>query len=147
SGTPANPGEALWIGPGLGKNHYNVGIGIDNGAEDGYQPGDTVHTDQDDIEAGFVNDPKFILTPNGDVQFRIGVNDGRTSTGTDYPRSELRELDEDGDLAAWHGGSGTHYQKWRFRVTHVAATKPWVCVGQIHDPDTDNIRIQVEDSG
>src|SRR5690606_15459461 len=81
SGTPANPGEALWIGPGLGKNHYNVGIGIDNGAEDGYQPGDTVHTDQDDIEAGFVNDPKFILTPNGDVQFRIGVNDGRTSTG------------------------------------------------------------------
>src|SRR5690606_11516015 len=144
SGTPANPGEALWIGPAPGKNHFNVGIGEDDEGEDGYQSGDTVHTDQDDIEAGFVNDPKFILTEDGDVQFRIGVNDGRTSSGTNYPRSELRELDEDGDLASWDGSEGHHWMEWEFRATHLAATRPWLCMGQIHDDDDDVLRIQTE---
>src|SRR5690606_29049057 len=84
-GMPVSPGDALWIGPGSGKNHFNVGIGIPDGNEDGYQDGDTIHIDQDEIEDGFVQDPNFILTENGDVQFRIGVNDGRTSQGTNYP--------------------------------------------------------------
>jgi hypothetical protein len=141
-GTPADPGEALWIGPTAGKNHFNVGIGNSGGSGSG-----TTHTDQDDIANGFTNNPKFILTGIGDVQFRIGVNDGRTSENTQYPRSELRELTLSGANAAWNGSSGTHYMKGRSRITHVAATKPWVCFFQIHDSSSDLVRVQTETGG
>lgn len=151
---PANPGELLWIGPTSGKRHFNVGIGIDDGSADGYQTGDTIHTDQADIENGYTWGPpaepvpKFVLTSDRTaVQFRIGVNDGRTSSGTSYPRSELREQFLNGDLASWDGSTGTHYQRWWFRATHVAATKPWVCMGQIHDSSSDLCRLQTESGG
>lgn len=142
-GTPANPGEALWIGAAGGKNHFNVGIGQGTS-------GGTNHTDtsQAGIEGGFTDSPEFILTSAGDVQFRIGVGAGRTSTGTKYPRSELREFREDGTTRAdWNGSSGTHYMKGRSRITHVAATKPWVCFFQIHDAKSDLVRVQTESGG
>ena len=81
---PADPGEALWIGAAAGKNHYNIGIGGPNGGTD--------HTDypQSQIEDGFAQDPEFCLNSDGDIQFRMKVENGRTSTNTKYPRSELR---------------------------------------------------------
>ncbi|MCW2900918.1 MAG: hypothetical protein JWO67_3183 [Streptosporangiaceae bacterium] len=138
--TPANPGEALWIGSASGKNHFYESIG-NTGAT-----GTNDHT-QADIEGGYSSNPQFMLTGAGDTQFRIGVGDGTTS-GSSYPRSELREMQTDGVThAAWDPTTGTHYMKWRFRVTHVAATKPWVCVGQIHDASSDACRLQTEGGG
>jgi hypothetical protein len=139
---PANPGEALWIGPELGKNHFNVGIG---------QPGGgTNHEDydEDEIEDGFSQDPEFILTDDRSaVQFRTDVDFGTTTENTDYPRTELRELDENGDLADWDGGVDEHRLWGRSRATHLAAEKPWVVLAQIHDASSDLVRIQTEVRG
>src|SRR5690606_39755023 len=74
---------------------------------------------------------------------------------TKYPRTELREFEEpdenggdpDSDRAAWDGSSGTHWMKGRSRVKQVAREKPWVCFFQIHDADSDLIRIQTEKKG
>lgn len=148
-GTPANPGEALWIGNDSGKNHFNIGIGDTDALHlsSGWSSDDHDDYDQDAIEGGFSESPKFFVLPSGNMQFRIGVNDGRTSTGTSYPRSELRELELDGDNAAWNGSSGTHYMKGRSRITRVAATKPSVCFFQIHDSSSDLVRVQTESGG
>lgn len=135
--TPANVGEALWVGEEGGKNHFNIGIG---------QPGGgTNHTDTDVdvIEGGFDDAPWFTLTPDGDAKFRMNVEYGRTSSGTKYARSELRELTESGAKAAWNSSSGTHYMKATSRVMRVApsGTKPEVCFFQCHDAESDLIRI------
>lgn len=148
-GTPANPGEALWIGPGAGKNHFNIGIGDTDALhlDSGWSSDDHDDYDQDLIEDGFTEDEKFELTSEGNARFGIGVNDGRTSEGTNYPRSELRELTPSGSNAAWDGGTGVHYMRGRSRVTSVASLKPWVVFFQIHDSSSDLIRVMTESGG
>lgn len=149
AGTPANPGEALWIGDDAGKNHFNVGIGETDQLNLGaWTTNDHTDHTQASIEGGFSEDPKFVLTPDASaVKFSIGVNDGRTSSGTQYPRSELRELNEAGGLASWDGGTGVHYMRGRSRVTQVATLKPWVVIFQIHDSSSDLIRVLTETGG
>jgi hypothetical protein len=136
---PADMGEALWIGAAAGKNHYNVGIG---------QPeGGTAHEDysQSVIEDGFSQDPEFTLNADGDAQFRMYVENGRTSENTKYPRSELREFQLNGTTrAAWNSGSGTHYMKGRSRIDTVPSAKPWVVFFQCHDAESDLARVQLE---
>ena len=136
---PANPGEALWIGGAAGKNHYNVGIGGPGG--------DLDHTDYDQstIEDGFSLASYFYLDSNGDTVFKQLVENGRTSTGTKYARTELRELTASGAKAAWNGSSGTHYMQGRSKIDHVPSAKPWVCFFQVHDASSDLARIQTED--
>ena len=137
---PANPGEALWIGGDLGRNHFNVGIGGPGG--------DLDHTDysQAAIEDGFTLADYFYLDGNGDVVFKQYVQNGRTSTNTKYPRTECRELQPNGtSKAAWSSGSGTHYGKGISKIDHVPSAKPWVVFFQVHDADSDFFRVQTED--
>lgn len=145
SGTPANMGEALWIGTAPGMNHFNIGIG---------QPGGgTNHTDtdMDEIEAGFDDSPWFTLTTDGDsnAQFRMNVEYGRTSLGTQYARSELRELTPAGANAAWDSNDGQHFCEAVSRVMRVAPTgdKPEVCFFQTHDASSDLMRVITTDGG
>jgi len=145
SGTPANMGEALWIGEEPGKNHFNVGVGDEGGG--------TNHTDYDVdvIEGGLSVDDRFTLTSDGEAnaQFRMYVDYGRTSEGTQYARSELRELDEEGDNAAWDSDDGQHFCEAVSRVLRVAPTgdKPEVCIFQTHDASSDLMRIITTDGG
>jgi hypothetical protein len=83
-------------------------------------------------------DPWFTATPDcGGVQFRAAV-DGVTTSGSSYPRSELREMTDGGsDEAAWSSTSGTHTMVVRERITHLPQDKPHVVAGQIHDSDDD----------
>jgi hypothetical protein len=136
---PANMGEALWIGGAGGKNHYNIGIGGPGGGTD--------HEDysQAQIEDGFEQDPEFCLNAEGDAQFRMFVENGRTSSGTKYARSELREFQPNGtDRATWNSGSGTHYVKGRSRIDTAPSAKPWVVFFQCHDAESDLARVQLE---
>lgn len=136
---PANPGQALWIGSDSGKYHSNIGIGGDGGGTD--------HTDysQSAIEDGLVVANRFYLDSNGDVVFKQLVENGRTSTGTKYSRSELRELLPNGtDKAAWNSGSGTFSDEGICKIDHAASPKPWVCFFQVHDADSDFFRVQYE---
>lgn len=139
--TPANPGEALWIGAAEGKNHYNVGIG--NTAS-----GTAEHTDfsQSDIEGGYSQNPEFEMTADRlAVIFRINAGAGKTSANTKFPRTELREFLANGTTrAAWDGRTGSHYMKGRSRITAFSDGRPWICFFQIHDASSDLARVQTE---
>ncbi len=92
-------------------------------------------------------DPWFLPTESCDgVQFRAAVN-GVTTGGSNYPRSELREMTADGsDEAAWSSDSGTHTMVVREAVTALPADKPHVVAGQIHDGSDDVSVFRLEGS-
>ncbi|SCL17366.1 polysaccharide lyase family 7 protein [Micromonospora inyonensis] len=71
------------------------------------------------------------------VQFRAPVN-GVTTSGSSYPRSELREMTSNGTAnAAWSSTSGTHTLTVDLAFTRLPATKPHVVGAQIHDGSDD----------
>ncbi|MGE5549054.1 MAG: polysaccharide lyase family 7 protein [Bacteroidota bacterium] len=97
-------------------------------------------------------DPYFKLTPAKDgVQFRAHCG-GTTTSGSSYPRSELREMT--GYLtgsgytegSGWKSTSGTHTMYIRQAITHLPVAKPHVVAGQIHDASDDVTVFRLEGS-
>jgi hypothetical protein len=77
-------------------------------------------------------DGDFFANSAGDgVVFRAGV-DGATTSGSKYPRSELRELTPEGEPAAWSAETGTHTMTISGSVDHLPMNKPQVVAAQIH---------------
>lgn len=92
-------------------------------------------------------DPWFTTTADCDaVQFRAPVN-GVTTSGSDYPRSELREMTDSGQTkASWSSTSGTHTMVIDQAITDLPEDKPHVVAGQIHDSDDDVSVFRLEDT-
>ncbi len=90
-------------------------------------------------------DQWFKVTPQKDgVIFRAPVNGAHTS-GSSYPRSELREMINNGlGQAAWSNSSGVHTMAIDQAITAVPQTKKHVVAGQIHDASDDVIVIRLE---
>ncbi|WP_216648145.1 polysaccharide lyase family 7 protein [Isoptericola chiayiensis] len=66
------------------------------------------------------------------IQFRAPV-DGVTTSGSGYPRSELREMTDDGtEKASWSTTSGTHTMTFRTDFNHLPEDKPHLVGAQIH---------------
>jgi hypothetical protein len=92
---------------------------------------------------------RYALTPyfvvRGDaVQFRAPTN-GLTTSGSMYPRSELREMTDGGKTqAAWSTTDGTHTMTIEQAITAAPTVKRHVVAGQIHDGTTDVITIRLE---
>jgi hypothetical protein len=79
------------------------------------------------------------------VMFRAHCG-GYTTSGSGYPRSELREMTKDGTAnAAWSPASGTHKMVVREAITHLPVAKPDVVAAQIHDSADDVIEIRLRD--
>ncbi|MDT0447410.1 polysaccharide lyase family 7 protein, partial [Streptomyces johnsoniae] len=99
--------------------------------------GDPTEIFQPDLE-DYSHDEYFRVTDSGDgVRFRSPV-DGVTTGGSSYPRSELREMESDGeDEIAWSSTSGTHTMTVREAFTHLPEDKPEVVGAQIHGGDDD----------
>ncbi|WBB59582.1 polysaccharide lyase family 7 protein [Streptomyces sp. WMMC500] len=95
----------------------------------------------------FSVDPWFTTTADCDaVQFRAAVN-GVTTSGSNYPRSELREMTDSGETkAAWSANSGTHTMVIDQAITDVPEEKPHVVAGQIHDSSDDVSVFRLEDT-
>jgi hypothetical protein len=92
----------------------------------------------------FHSAPWFQVNPGGGILFRAPVN-GVTTSGSGYPRSELREMTSDGrQLASWSSTSGTHTMFIDQMITAVPTTKRHIVVGQIHDSGDDVIVIRLE---
>ncbi|MEU6406591.1 polysaccharide lyase family 7 protein [Streptomyces sp. NPDC046985] len=91
--------------------------------------------------ASYSNSPYFTVNSAGTaVQFRAAVN-GTTTSGSGYPRSELREMKNNGaDEASWSATSGTHTLIVREAFTHLPNDKPQVVGAQIHD-DSDDVTV------
>jgi hypothetical protein len=95
--------------------------------------------------ATYKNDQYFTVV-NGAVRFRAPVN-GVTTSGSNYPRSELREMTNNGSVnAAWSPTSGTHTMTIDQAITAVPQTKKHVVAGQIHDGSDDVIVIRLENT-
>jgi hypothetical protein len=78
--------------------------------------------------------------------FRAPVN-GTTTSGSSYPRSELREMTDDGsELARWSTTSGTHRMILDQAVTRLPRGKRHLGVGQIHNGSNDVLMVRVEGS-
>lgn len=93
----------------------------------------------------YTNEPYFQVNAaaNG-VQFRAPVN-GVTTSGSGYPRSELREMTNNGkDNASWSTTSGVHSMYIEQAITAVPQVKKHVVAGQIHDANDDVIVIRLE---
>lgn len=71
---------------------------------------------------------------------------GFTTSGSGYPRCELREMRPDGkDEIAWNTTDETaHSLLASLAVTHVPAVKPHVVCAQIHDAKDDLLMIRLE---
>ncbi|WP_418275379.1 polysaccharide lyase family 7 protein [Isoptericola jiangsuensis] len=71
------------------------------------------------------------------IQFRAAVN-GVTTSGSGYPRSELREMTDGGsEKASWSATSGTHTMVFREAFNHLPEDKSHLVGAQIHDGDDD----------
>jgi Alginate lyase len=90
-------------------------------------------------------DPYFTVVGDG-VQFRAPVN-GVTTSGSSYPRSELREMTDNGSSnASWSSTSGTHTLVVSESFDHLPADKPHLVGAQIHDADDDVTVFRLEGS-
>jgi hypothetical protein len=96
--------------------------------------------------ATFKSDPWFIVSPGGQgVRFRAPVS-GVTTDGSTYPRSELREMTNNGQSnASWSTSSGTHTMTIDQAITALPQGKKHVVAGQIHDSKDDVIVIRLEE--
>ncbi|MBB4688377.1 polysaccharide lyase family 7 protein [Amycolatopsis jiangsuensis] len=92
-------------------------------------------------------DPWFRATDDCTaVQFRAAVN-GVTTSGSDYPRSELREMTDSGkEEASWSSTSGTHTMVIDEAITAAPEGRPNIVAGQIHGSDDDLSVFRLEGS-
>ncbi|MFG1952035.1 polysaccharide lyase family 7 protein [Micromonospora sp. NPDC048830] len=80
------------------------------------------------------------------VQFRAAVN-GVTTSGSSYPRSELREMTSNGTAnASWSSTSGTHTLVVDGAFMALPAVKPHLVIAQIHDGSDDVTVFRLEGS-
>lgn len=119
------PATILNLGLKPGQGRFKVQI-----ARDGAASVETITGDG--IYAGFDADPYFTVNAaKTAVQFRVRA-DSATTSGTSYPRSELRELDLTGADLAFDNATGTHRLHGRSKITHLPAVKPSIVVAQLH---------------
>ncbi|MCS3801230.1 polysaccharide lyase family 7 protein [Niastella sp. OAS944] len=81
---------------------------------------------------------------NSGVVFRANCG-GTTTSGSGYPRSELREMINNGKSnAGWSSDAGTHIMEIEQAITHLPTVKPHIVAGQIHDANDDVIVFRLE---
>lgn len=90
--------------------------------------------------AAFALDPWFAVTPDGWVTMKVQC-DAATTSGSSYPRVELRELNADGSPAAWDSSKGRHTLDFEVRVGHLPPNKPQMSLAQCHDDQTQQIEV------
>jgi len=80
--------------------------------------------------------PYFRKGVSGEWIFRAPVN-VKTTKGSKYPRSELREMYNDDDEADWSSSSGYHQMIANIAFLHLPNDTPNLVGCQIHDGDDD----------
>ena len=93
----------------------------------------------------YSNDKWFYANKAGDAVVFRAITGGTTTRGSGYPRSELREMTDNGKKNAfWSSEAGTHTLFIDQRIVHLPLKKPHVVVGQIHDAADDVIVFRLE---
>jgi poly(beta-D-mannuronate) lyase len=91
------------------------------------------------------SDSFFHVDSTGKGVVFTGPVDGATTSGSHFPRSELREMTDGGtQKASWSTTDGTHTMSVTEAVTELPPVKPQVVAAQIHSPDQDVIEIEAD---
>jgi hypothetical protein len=85
----------------------------------------------------------FDVLAGGALRFRAPT-DGATTSGSKYPRSELREMAGPGARASWSIIRGGHHLEIVQAITAQPRGKPDVVAGQIHDGNDDLVVVRLE---
>jgi hypothetical protein len=133
----AKPGTILDIGPGATQNHFQLQYAPNGSAMQ--------YISQADIAAGFTHDPYFVTLPdNSGVQFQIQL-DAQTTSGSEFPRSELREVNANDTEAAYDALQGVRRMAGDTTITHLPPLDPEVIIAQLHNGNTgDRISIRTQ---
>ncbi|MCD0489969.1 polysaccharide lyase family 7 protein [Pedobacter sp. MC2016-14] len=84
----------------------------------------------------YADENYFFLNKKKDAVTFKAMTGGETTSGSNFPRSELREMQEDSKTpAAWSSAEGTHTLFIDQRVTHLPDVRKHIVVGQIHDAE------------
>jgi len=92
--------------------------------------------------SSFTNDFFRLNEAEDGVVFRANAG-GVTTSGSSYPRSELREMNGT-EKAAWDSTAGRHSLEVCEAITKTPSTKPEVVSAQIHDTEDDVLQIRLE---
>jgi hypothetical protein len=89
--------------------------------------------------------PWYVIdTDRAELMFRCPANGVRTS-GTRYPRTELREMVRNTTrLAGWDSRAGFHQLTMHARIPHVTVEKPDLVCAQVHDGSDDVLQVRLE---
>lgn len=72
---------------------------------------------------------------------------GEVIPGSDFPRTELREMTNSGaDTAAWSSADATYSMTIVESITHLPASHPSIVVGQIHNADDYVLLVRLDGS-
>jgi hypothetical protein len=101
--------------------------------------------DPDTVEgsqlAGY-HSPYYQLTPARNGVVFTAATAGATTSGSKYPRSELREM-VGSEKASWDGRRGRHTMDIVEAITRTPSAKPDVVAGQIHATSDDLMQIHL----
>ncbi len=128
---PAAPGSCQYPAQVLDLSNWKLTLPI-AGSGDG--PAEITQPELDTF-----TDPEwFTAAPACDAAIFRAPVDGVTTSGSKNPRSELREMAEDGSTeASWSSTSGTHTLVVNEAFTKLPEGKPHLVGAQIHDSNDD----------
>ncbi len=108
---------------------------------------DTSFTEITDSEELASHSDSFFYTDNSDgaMVFNVPSNGGTSSSGTSYPRVELRQLRDGGN---WElSDTNEHYLTAQCKVMEVAQVKPKTIIGQIHGSESNSELLKLRWTG
>lgn len=131
------PGTLLNIGPNSGQNHFSVQVSRRGDP-------DILTETQEDIRAGYNEDPWFTAnSDNSAVQLYAPV-DGPTTSGATSARCELREVFDDGSNMGFDALTGTHIFHGRSKIIHDPPVLPDIVLAQLHNGSSDRVAIRTQ---
>jgi hypothetical protein len=130
----ATAGSNLYLAATGGYNHFNLGVARD---------GDGSITTKTLAELATYNESPYFALDDTGVWTNFGIRlDAVTTEGSDYPRSELRELDPDGTtLYGFNPTTGDHWMSGVSIIDTLARYKKAMVIAQMHDTVSDSIMI------
>jgi hypothetical protein len=108
-------------------SHWKLTLPVDS---NGTTNGTAAEIQVSQMVAGYTNALYFYTAPDGAMLFWCPV-DGTTTSGSSYPRSELREMLNPSSTSVNWSGYGTHILTAQCKVTQIPSSKK-VIIGQIH---------------
>jgi antitoxin (DNA-binding transcriptional repressor) of toxin-antitoxin stability system len=91
----------------------------------------------------YENKPYFYLNDSKDGVVFAANAGGVTTSGSQYPRSELREMNGT-QKAGWDSKTGVHTMEIKEAITKTPPVKADVVAGQIHDASNDVMEVRLQ---